>query len=179
MEKENGVKDRVRVFVNASACVVGFSYAVIDKRTNVSVRVCLFVLDPRLRWLIFLSKRCQVSRHRRTTRSHTPHTVTRYLLLNFLPGNLALACLTYPPDGHCVYGSIESKFWDRRDHVSVNFVWLKKFDVVEQEISSVFFSWAVRLDGVISLVVMNMQNVRSLLDRTQACEKSIFCEECR
>lgn len=81
----------MRLHVWLSSC------AVTEKRTNVSVRVCLFVLDPRWRWLIFLSKRCQVSRHRRTTRSHTPHTVTRYLLLNFLPGNLALACLTLSP----------------------------------------------------------------------------------
>lgn len=39
--------------------------------------------------------------------THATHTVTRYLLLNFVPRNLM--CLVYPPDGRRVYGSIELK----------------------------------------------------------------------
>lgn len=92
------------------------------------------------------SRKCQVSRHRRTTPvTHPQHIVTRYLLLNFLPGNLAPARISHIPPGHYVYGSIESetKLWG---HVSVNFIWMKEFDIARQKNVICTLSWASRLD---------------------------------
>lgn len=103
------------------------------------VSVCIYVrlylcVVTRVRWRAYLLARSWIvvvyilvevvpsiptlSYHRP---EHTPHTVTRYLLLNFVSRNLV--CLVYPPNGRRVYGSIELKSWEveREDCVDINF----------------------------------------------------------
>lgn len=85
---------------------------------------------------------------------HTPHTVTRYLLLNFASQKPHVSRV-YPPDamgGRRVYGSIKLKSWEDAKIILIYKFWLMEFDIT--------YTLTGRIVRYRNFVVTNLQHVR-------------------